>query len=221
MRSNSSLDEPRREVPPGLPAVEQAEPDEDRQQREKRAECDDVPPRRGEPVARQWPLVLSDFHGSGSISRRTKRHSTPLASQASRTKSSRSLGACGIVTRTVSGRAATTIRRISSALPRTGTPSKRRRHSRGSSSTKPTTCSPGVSRSSRAQASAAASGADDEDAPSRSGSAQRRHAAVRSPLPEARCADEQRAEQRVDHENRARKVSARARGRDHAPGDEL
>ena len=99
-------DEPRREVPPGLPAVEQAEPDEDRQQREERAQRDDVPPRRGEPVARQWSLVLSDFHGSGSISRRTKRHSTPLASQASRTKSSRSLGACGIVTRTVSGRAA-------------------------------------------------------------------------------------------------------------------
>src|SRR5439155_2682540 len=102
-------EEPRRAVPPALPRINDAQPEEDREQR-----------KRGEEAIREGPVVLrrarprrheahSDAaprttRGSRSVSRRTNRQGTSALAQPSTTRSRRSRGASGIVTSTVSGR---------------------------------------------------------------------------------------------------------------------
>ncbi len=148
------------------------------------------------------------IRGSTSTSRLTNRHVTSRAAQATTIFSNSSWGASGIVTKTMSG-----CRRSSSGsselvLPVTRMPLRRRPRSAGSSSTKPTTRSPGVSRSSRRRLRPVAARADDEYAaigvvPCDLEPAQHR------PLGEARAEDRKRADQEVDDEDAAREVAER------------
>ena len=133
------------------------------------------------------------------------------AEQASTTPSRRSRGASGIVTSTASGASRPITQPISSRPPTTWTPWMRRRRRRGSSSTNPTTRSPGVSRSSRSRLRPL------RPAPTISSRCWRRaRRASREPagdraLPEARGADEERAEEHVDEVRPAREAVPRHR----------
>src|SRR5262249_23601205 len=140
-------EEPRRHVAAGLPAVEEAEPEERGRQRDRLVEAIDS---RGGDCGRLHYLTI-ETAGGRAMARPTNFPGTPASKQAFTTPSTRSAGASGIVTITASGLTVARIRAMSSVLPWTATPSSRRRWRLGLSSTKPTTCSPGVSRSSRAR----------------------------------------------------------------------
>ena len=135
----------------------------------------------------------------------------PAAAQARTTASSRSAGACGIVTSTVSGWAAARIRSMSSVPPRTRHAEQpaadagagRRRRSRPPAR-------PGVSRSSRSRLR------PERPAPTisvrrPSRSRQRRAGAEERALAEPRGADHDHAEQRVEDEDARREVAERRR----------
>src|SRR5581483_4253542 len=155
-------EEPRRRVLPRFDAVDDAEPDVDARERDgrERTVCDTGTRAdgRADLVAAARPCkhahsatAPSTAAGSRSTRRWTKRQEMSARRQASTIASSRSRGAVGIVTSTASGSWRPRIQPIWSIEPSTGTPWIRRVRKAGSSSTNPTTRSPGVSRSSRSR----------------------------------------------------------------------
>ncbi len=214
--------QPDRDVPGGLPAVEHAEPEVDREDRHGREQPVDPRPRdcRG--------ACACDAHsaadprtttGSRSRSRRTNRHVTPAAAQAATTASSRSRPASGIVTSTMSGRVRSSTCAISDVPPddrdalKPPAPQARvvvdeahdvlaRRLAQLAE-----------------QAAAASSRADDQRPAARR--VERREPARSRSLPEPRRADEDDADERVDHEHALREVPEVAGRSEHAERDEL
>ena len=144
---------------------------------------------------------------------------TSAAAQASTIASSRSSGASGIVTRTMSGRA------------RSSTRSTLERAAEHGHALEAGACADrvvvdeaddllarGLAQLAQ-QAPPAAAGADDQRLPAPPTGTTR--AARRAALPEARRTDEHRADQRVDHEHALREVAEVADRREHAERDEL
>ena len=224
VRSNSSRDEPGREIPPRLPAVEQAEPDVDRQRAAgARPARSSVPPRGGERCRRvsgRWLLERLPWFRIDLAADEATLDAARVAGVAdeveplARRLRDRDEDRVGPRLERRSGR-------ISSALPRTGTPSRRRRHSLGSSSTKPTTLLPGrlaqLARRLRPLR------------PAPTTSTRRRGPAPRSVVTPRYAARSQKREAPTSSVQSSASMTKIARGksprgrvrRDHAPGDEL